>query len=117
MIITVLIVCSITSIVTVPALMWPAIYFNVRRFRRTMDYWSGKRRLDGKVNVDKIVARHPPPPPPFRAAYVPARQPPFRPPAVPPLNLKPLTSYTHFNPEPIESSIRLREILERLNLR
>jgi hypothetical protein len=111
MIITIIIVCSNASIVTIPVLMWPAIYYNIRRFRRTMDYWSGKRRLDGKVNEDKIIAR--PQPPPRRAPYVP----PLRIPIRPALPVKPLTSYSHFNPEPIESSIRLRDILQRLNLR
>lgn len=59
-----LVVCSLCSILCIPVLIWPSIYYNVRRFRRTMDYWSGKSRLNQQVQVDKIVAR---PPPPYRS--------------------------------------------------
>jgi hypothetical protein len=56
-----LLVCSLCSLLCIPVLIWPSIYYNVRRFRRTMDYWSGKSRLNQQVQVDKIVARPPPP--------------------------------------------------------
>ena len=56
-----LFVCTLCSILSIPVLIWPSIYYNVRRFRRTMDYWSGKSRLNQQVQVDKIVARPPPP--------------------------------------------------------
>ena len=56
-----LFVCSLCSILSIPVLIWPSIYYNVRRFRRTMDYWSGKSRLNQQVQVDKIVARPPQP--------------------------------------------------------
>ena len=54
-----LLVCSLSSLLCIPVLIWPSIYYNVRRFRRTMDYWSGKSRLNQQVQVDKIVARRP----------------------------------------------------------
>jgi hypothetical protein len=83
-----LLVCSLCSILCIPVLIWPSIYYNVRRFRRTMDYWSGKSRLNQQVQVDKIVARPPPPsrsrafdPTPFHRAMGPLlnrRQPAIR---------------------------------------
>ena len=98
-------VCSILSLMAAPVVMWPAIFYNVRRYRRTMDYWSGKRRVHQQVLVDKIVFK---PPPPRAAPYRPPNRPPNRPPYRPP--------YTNPYPDgidrhPEDSFIRSRRSL------
>jgi len=76
MLIVLIIVCSIGSLGAVPVFIWPAIYYNVRRFNRTMDYWSGKARLNHKVLEEKIIkrpARYIPPVAPIRRPPLPPR--------------------------------------------
>jgi hypothetical protein len=45
---------SLAGAITTPILVWPAWFFNFRRYHRTMSYWGGKHRFKAEVNVDKI---------------------------------------------------------------
>lgn len=43
--------------------VWPAYFYNIRRFIRVMRYWAGKERYIAKVQEAKFVKNIPPPPP------------------------------------------------------
>jgi hypothetical protein len=60
LIISVMVVlCSIAGIPLMMVLLWPAYFYNTRRFIRVIRYWSGKARYVGEVDVAKITFKQP----------------------------------------------------------
>ena len=45
---------SIFGAILMPILVWPAWFYNLRRYYRTMSYWGGKHRFKSEAKIEKI---------------------------------------------------------------